>query len=611
MVTFLASFWKMLGWNLLSGVMRGVRPTLQWVLRLGSRLGGILHALHDQGIVVGSVAPTGILVDRSGELLQLADLSVASKLSADGTTQAVPASPGPYTSPEQTGRLNRAVDYRSDFYALGVTLYELLVGRPPTSATDPLELIHFHIAKTPVPPAAAAPGVPEQVSRIVMRLLAKDPDDRYQSALGLQRDIDACIQQLDANGQVEPFDLGRDDVSSRFLIPNRLYGRRSEVDALTRVFDATCEGRSTLLLVGGYSGVGKTSLISELYRPIVRQRGSFTSGKFDQVMRDIPYGALALAFRTLVRQLLTESEERLTSWRQRLSSVLGTNGGVLVEVIPDIELVIGKQPTPPHLEPTEAQNRFRYVLQGFVGTLADADHPLVVFLDDLQWVDAATLELLHAVLTSPDISHLLVIGAYRENEIDDAHLLTWATGRLAAAGGSIERLSLAPLGGDDLLALLCDTLRGPAEEIAPLSQLILDKTDGNPFFVIQFLKTLVQDGLVSFDADHRRWAFKIDAVRSAGITDNVIDLMTGRIKRLSPRAQRTVTLASSIGNRFSWTTLVTVSRQPPDEVAAGLFEALDAGLIQRAEDRMALTIAGRRRSSIRSSTTECSRPPTA
>ena len=296
MVTFLASFWKMLGWNLLSGVMRGVRPTLQWVLRLGSRLGGILHALHDQGIVVGSVAPTGILVDRSGELLQLADLSVASKLSADGTTQAVPASPGPYTSPEQTGRLNRAVDYRSDFYALGVTLYELLVGRPPTSATDPLELIHFHIAKTPVPPAAAAPGVPEQVSRIVMRLLAKDPDDRYQSALGLQRDIDACIQQLDANGQVEPFDLGRDDVSSRFLIPNRLYGRRSEVDALTRVFDATCEGRSTLMLVSGYSGVGKTALISELYRPIVRQRGSFTSGSSTRSRATSLHGALTRPF---------------------------------------------------------------------------------------------------------------------------------------------------------------------------------------------------------------------------------------------------------------------------------------------------------------------------
>jgi predicted ATPase len=325
-------------------------------------------------------------------------------------------------------------------------------------------------------------------------------------------------------------------VSERFLIPQKLYGRDREVANLLKAFEETCDGGNQLLLVSGYSGIGKTSLIQELYKPIIRDRGYFISGKFDQVVRNIPYGALIQAFRGLVWQLLTESEERLEVWRERLSKALGANGGVLAEVIPEIELILGKQASPAPLDPAESQNRFQYVFQNFVGTLAQKEHPLVVFLDDLQWVDAATLDLLHALLTGSDIRHLLLVCAYRDNEVDADHLLTWAVGRLVTSGATFRRMPLAPLPLADLVPFLCDTLHVESSEVDPLAKLIQQKTDGNPFFVIQFLKTLEQEKFLTFNRENARWTFRTDVIAQAGMTDNVIDLMTHRIRRLSPGA---------------------------------------------------------------------------
>ena len=304
------------------------------------------------------------------------------------------------------------------------------------------------------------------------------------------------------------------------------------------------------MLVSGYSGIGKTSLIHELYKPIVRQRGYFIAGKFDQVVRNIPYGALTQALRSLVWQLLTESEDRLSLWRASLSDALGANGGVLAEVIPEIELIIGKQALPPSLDPTEARNRFGYVFQSFVSALARREHPLVVFLDDMQWVDAATLDLLHGLLTGPGIQHLLLIGAYRDNEVDDSHLLTWAVNRLEASGGRLARLSLGPLALPDLTAFLCDTLHREPRYIEPIAALIQKKTDGNPFFVIQFLKMLEQEGLLIFETEYGGWSFGIDAIAAARTTDNVVDLMTRKIRRLSATGQHVLTMAACVGNQF-------------------------------------------------------------
>jgi predicted ATPase len=547
----------------------------------------ILGQLHTRQIIAGTVSPQTTLAspegDRDGGEVQLLDLSLASRWTPEGTaTGRVAWNATAYVSPEQTGRINRSIDLRSDFYSLGATFYELLAGQPPFSSDDSLELIHSHIARVPTRLSIACVNVPEQLSRVIMRLLAKAAEDRYQSAEGIRRDLEECERAWVRSREIPLFEVAQHDVPARFLIPQRLYGRDLELVALVSAFEATCEGETSLLLVYGYPGIGKTSLIAELSRRILRQRGYFISGKFDQVVRTIPYGALVQAFRNLIWQWLAESEERLATWRVRLSDALGNNAAVLAEVLPEIEFVVGKQPAPAPLDPAEAQNRFRYVFQSFVGTLASADHPLVIFLDDLQWVDPATLDLLSALLTSQDIRHLLVIGAYRDNEVDAGHMLPWAIDRLGSSAAPVRRVSLGPLALHDIVAFLGDTLHAAGENVERLARLILQKTDGNPFFVIQFLKALQQDGLFAFDAARRCWTFQLDRIGAAGYTDNVIDLMTRRIQNLSRTSQSALMVAACIGNPFDWMTFVTASRLTEEKAAAALAEAVEAGLVYSA-----------------------------
>jgi predicted ATPase/transcriptional regulator with GAF, ATPase, and Fis domain len=566
----------------LCAILDAGRIDLTSFFTIAIQLCTILGALHHRKIIHGAISPSSVWVGADREHVQLLHGGLGSGISAE-TRARVADGAAAYTSPEQTGRINRAVDYRTDFYSLGATFYEMLTGAPPFSSDDSLELIHAHIAKTPIRPALGA--VPEQVSRLVLKLLAKAAEDRYQNVVGLTHDLQTCQREWEAHQTISLFDLGSHDVPEQLLIPQKLYGREREVGELLRAFDETCEGRTAMMLVAGYSGIGKTSLIQELAQPIVRQRGHFVGGKFDQVVRNIPYGALTQALRTLVRQLLTESEGELSRWRAQLSEALGANGGVLAEVIPEIELILGKQAPPPPLDPTEARNRFGYVFQSFVRAVARKDHPLVVFLDDLQWVDAGTLELLHALLTSPDIRHLLLIGAYRDNEVDAGHLLTWAINRLEACGAPLSRLSLGSLALPELRLFLGDTLHGESAYVEPLARLIQKKTDGNPFFVIQFLKTLEQEGLFDFDDERARWSFRMNAIADAGMTDNVVDLMTRKIRRLSPGAQGVLALAACVGNQFDWNTFLTVSRHSPEQAWNGLSECLDGGLIQQVGDR--------------------------
>jgi len=559
--------------------------------KLAIQLATLLAQLHRHQIIHKHLNPCSILIHPTTSDVWLADFSLASRTVSETPTSfplSLMRSTLAYVSPEQTGRMNRMVDYRTDLYSLGVTFYELLTGSPPFHSNDPLELIHCHIAKLPTPPNAIAATIPEPLSRMVMKLLAKTAEERYQSALGLRADLEHCARQWRGRGEIASFPLGQQDVSNRFVVPQHLYGREQQLDELLHAFDQTCQGRSACMLVAGYAGIGKTTLIQELYKPLVRQRGYFIAGKFDQLARNIPYQAFIQAFQQLVQRLLAEGEDRLRVWREQLAAALGVNGGVLAEVLPEIELILGKQPPVPPLGPTAAQNRFILVLQNFFSVLATPEHPLVVFLDDLQWVDAATLSLLPPLLTNPDLRCLFLLGAYRDNEVNSDHPLRKTQAALAEAGAQLHHITLPPLGLEDLTYLVQESLHGDRADAYPLADLLKRKTDGNPFFVLQFLKTLHQEGCITFDYERRRWTYDTAAIAKAAITDNVVDLMSRKIQRLQPRTQRAVSLAACVGNRVDLHTLAIVTAQTPQAIAADLQPAIDEGLLLSLDD-MAVT----------------------
>ena len=541
-----------------------------------------LSEIHRCEIVLNNINPDNILYNCETNEVCFVDFNFAAKNATEIQTIKLPLLWDyalQYTSPEQTGRMNQPIDYRTDFYSLGVVFYELLTGRPPFYSDDTLELIHSHIAKKPQPPSEINPQIPEILSEIVKKLLAKTAVQRYQSALGLKADLEKCADEWMNTQHIAPFTLGEHDFSDKFDIPQTLYGREHDVKKLLSAFELVSNCSSALMLVSGYSGIGKTSLIQELYDPITEKNGYFITGKFDQFARGNPFGGLLKAFRGLVRQILTESEERLEYWHDKLTDVLGANGGVLTEVIPEIELIIGKQPEPPVLGATETLNRFQLVIQNFVGAIAQKEHPLVIFLDDLQWADSATLSLLQPLLTSLNVRHFLLLGTYRDNEVDAVHPLMRTLDALESGGIEFKRLHLEALHLPDLTHFISDTLHSEFSEVMPLSQLIWEKTNGNPFFVKQFLKTLKQEGFLEFDYSNKRWTYKIDEIASTSMTDNVIELMTQKIRKLPQKTQDILMLASCIGNEFDEQMLTVVSEQTFEEIATELEEAIEEGFI--------------------------------
>ncbi len=563
------------------------------VLHIGSRAARILAELHRNRIVHGDVNPANILFDPASKNVWFIDFGIAFELSRD---QIAMESSGMirgtlrYIAPEQTGRMNRSVDQTSDLYSLGVTLYEMLLGSPPFSTMDPMELVHCHIAKTPRPPHEADPSIPQAVSRIVMKLLAKNPEERYQSAYGLAADLDTCLAH-DNGRTLENFVPGTHDGSDRFRIPQKLYGRDKDRHKLLTAFEQASVGQAQLLLVTGYSGIGKSTLVHEVDRPIVEKNGYFVSGKFNQQKRNAPYASIIDAFHDLIRQLLTEREERLTSWRDRYNQLMGANGSVIADVIPAVELLMGKLPPAPQLPPADAQRRFLFAFEQFVRVFATLEHPLVVFLDDLQWADAGSLTLIENLMTAGNLEHFLLIGAYRDNEVTEGHQLLPVIENIRRGTTPISTIELVPLDTHAVTQIISDTTHCEEAEALALSQHLSRITGGNPFFLSQMLRKLHDDQLITFDQEKRRFGWDIEAIRQHPMTADVVELMANKIRKLSESAQRMLRLAACIGNRFDVATLAVVANVSHAEALGTLREVVEEGLIVPFGDQLPTSIS--------------------
>jgi len=557
-------------------------------LRLAIGITGAVGKIHQRGLIHKDIKPANILANCTDGQVRLTGFGVASRLQRDRQ------SPGPpetivgtlaYMAPEQTGRMNRSIDSRSDLYSLGATLYQLLTGHLLFTAADPMDWVHCHIARMPVAPDKRLKEVPGATSAIVMKLLCKTPEERYQTAAGLESDLGRCLAAWEAERRIDDFPLGEHDTPGRLLIPEKLYGRADEVDALLAAFDRIVKGGAPeLVLVSGYSGIGKSSLVNELHRVLVPPRGLFAAGKFDQYKRDIPYSTLVQAFQSLVRPLLSKSDAELASWRDALLEALGPNGRLMVDLVPELKFIIGEQPPVPELEPQQAQNRFQLVFRQLIGVFARPEHPLALFLDDLQWLDAATLNLLEDLLTRPDVRHLMLIGAYRDNEVDRAHPLMRKLEAIRKAGGKVQDIVLKPLLREDLGQLIADAIQCEFEQSAPLAELVHEKTNGNPFFAIQFVSTLAEEGLLTFDQGEARWRWDLNRIHARGYTDNVADLMAAKLSRLPDATQEALGQLACLGNVAQIATMTLVHGESEQKVHEGLWEAVRAGLVFRLGD---------------------------
>jgi tetratricopeptide (TPR) repeat protein len=576
------------------------RSPLAESLRLALGVAICLSRVHAKGLVHRDIKPAHILTDPSTGAASLTGFGIACRSARErrepGAAEAL-AGTLAYMAPEQTGRMNRPVDARSDLYSLGVVLYQTLTGELPFTAADPSELLHSHLARQAVPPAEVDPAIPVVISDLVMKLLAKPPEARYQTALGVAADLRKGLTEWDAHGRIEAFPLAEEDVLDRLPPLEKLYGREAEVGTLRAAWERVASGGAPeLILVTGLAGVGKSSLVNVLRRDVAKARGLFAAGKFDEHKKHIPYASLAQAFQNLIRQLLVQPEGEVARWRRVLATAVQSNGRVLTDVLPDLELLLGPQPELSELGPTEAKNRFLMTFSQVLDAIATPQHPLVLFLDDLQWQDSATLELLMQLVSQPGRRSLLLLGAYRDNEVDAAHPLRKALDSLRAARVLVEDIVLGPLAVESLVSLLSDMLQSPPDRVEPLARLVREKTEGNPFFVREFLTALHEERLLWFAPDSGGWTYDLESIRTKGYTDNVVDLVAGRIHRLSALCQETLQSLACLGIRVNTQLLLLVLGNtarvaaasdrcaPDEELHASLREAERAGLLSRQGD---------------------------
>jgi PAS domain S-box-containing protein len=575
-------------------------PTsLATFLRLAIEITDILGKIHATNVIHKDINPGNIVLNLETGVVKIIDFGIATQFNRTNPTFKSPhglEGTLAYLSPEQTGRMNRSIDYRTDFYSLGVTFSELLTGHLPFPTTDLLELVHCQIAKQPIPPHELNAAIPEPVSEIVLKLMAKNAEDRYQSAWGIKADLEHCDRQLAEIGRIDRFQLALQDVADRFQIPQKLYGRDKEIALLLAAFERVASPKNDrvtafqdnsetrfkveMMLVSGYAGIGKSALVQELYKPITAKRGYFISGKFDQFQRNIPYSAIAHALQKLVQQLLGEPDEQVQQWRSRLLATLGSNAQIIIDVIPEIELIVGKQPPVTDVGATEAQNRFNRVFGQFIRVFCSKEHPLVIFLDDLQWADSATLNLIEIIILDEQTQSLFLIGAYRDNEVNPTHPLVLTLERLRKQGAVLQEIILTPLTLEPLSQLVAETLHQNTDTVRSLAELVLRKTEGNPFFVNEFLRMLHSENLLTFDAAHLSWQGNMVQIQSQNITDNVVELLLLKLQKLPEGTQQILHLAACVGAEFDLETLAIVCNRSPKTLSLDLLTAIQAGLIQ-------------------------------
>ncbi|MCX5874252.1 MAG: AAA family ATPase [Deltaproteobacteria bacterium] len=563
-------------------LMNSQKFSLEESLLIAIQICVSLGEIHAANVIHKDINPSNIVVNTATHQLKIIDFGIATDLAQENAMLVNPSileGTLAYMSPEQTGRMNRPIDYRSDYYSLGATVYELFTGRLPFETTDPLELVHCHIARKPTPPHEINHEIHEGISDIILKLMAKNAEDRYQSAFGVKADLELCLSQVRSNKTAKAFQLARSDIPEKFVITPHLYGRDDEKQGLIAAFDRVAAGNKEIAVVSGQGGIGKTSLVRQLYKPITKQRGYFLTGKFDQLHGNVLHGAVVAPFRELVNQILSESENNLIAWKSKLLDALGSNCKVIMDLIPEIELILGPQPSVPELEPLEAQNRFHLVFQSFIRVFCRPEQPLVVFLDDVQWADSSSLKLLELMMTDPETKYLLVIVSYRDEEVDASHPLMMTLEALRKENIRINILHLGPLQLEHVVELISDTIHRDKLKVIQLAELVHQKTAGNPFFLKEFLKSLHDEGLLEFDSAFGGWLWAMEQIQRREITDNVVDLMANKIQRLPAITRDLLKDAACIGNQFGVNTLAWSFSDSPRNVVVALNVAVSEGLI--------------------------------
>jgi PAS domain S-box-containing protein len=563
----------------------GIPMDLMKFLKIAVGLAAALREVHQLGLLHKDLKPSNIFVDDAGNV-RLTGFGFATRTPREHQPPAPPdVIPGTfaYMAPEQTGRMNRSIDSRSDLYSLGVTLYEMLVGALPFMAMDPTEWIYCHMARIPPPPSVRVEGVPAVLEAIILKLLAKNAEDRYQTTAGVEHDLRRCLSEWRSSRRIENFPLAEFDVLDRLSIPETLYGRESEIDILVDSFKQVSHGRFDVVFVSGYSGVGKSAFVNELRRTLYSPHVLFASGKFDQYKQNIPYATLADAFQDIVRHILSGTETELVRWRAALLNAIGINAQLMIDLFPKLRLVLGEQIPVATVTTQEEKNRFQLVFRRFLGVFAQSAHPLVLFLDDLQWADTATLELLELLITKEEIPYLLLVGAFRSNEVEASQSLRRTLDAISAARGGLRELKLAALTFQDVGRLVADALHMDPGSVESLTDLVFQKTQGNPFFAGQFLSKLYAEGLLQFNRAKNRWRWDREGIRTQAISDNVAELMAGELVRYGGPSLTAIKQFACLGNSARTATLSSVMGVSKVQVDTALRQFVATGLVHRVE----------------------------